>query len=1217
MNDVIKFGKKLFSASVVGVTIAWSMGLAAFVPVAAQAATCPELEAGDLFKATGASAVYYLTASMERAYFPHVDVFNSWNLSFNDVVTVSGECLFAYPAATVAGINYRPGSRLVKLSDASPVFAVTPGNKLVQVTGESAAALYGTNWTSVLRDVSPFHWASYTDTRTTWSESKPHDGQFVKKTGETTVYWVKDGMLHQVDGSNVPDVRTVSAATFATLSVASGSVTVSSAYANPTQIDGEAPGATTGDLTVSLASDTPAGTTVPVGAEADLLKVNLRAGTGAASVKSLTVTRSAFTAAAALDNVGVYVNGVRQGTVKSSWTSDRKMTFNFSTPIDISANSQASIMVRGRVASSTSSYAAVSIATASDVVTESSAVKGSFPITGNLMSVAGGITAGALTLENAADNNNAAAAFGSDDVSLASFDLSATSGGSDSDEDVLLTTITFENGGTAPSNAVSNLRLLVDGQQVATGVVSGDFVTFNFSAVLIEKGSSVSVEFLGDLENGEEDDTVQFFVYDIVAMGKELGFRASAAFTDLDRKTDTGVNDITLAAGDVTMDFNKTLSPSTEVRPNTDNVVLATLELTSNDEDVTISSITHTDSSAPFQITGTGLTTGEISNVQLKEVGGGSYDVTATFDTDHWELVIDDEIFLPRAVKKVFQVVVDLEDSIDDGDSLSVTLDADAIEHEGEISGSTDLSFTPNSITSAITNVETASLQIGASTLTDVKVVPNTKDVVVYQGTLKAGNASALKVTSLKVSTRDTGTDNEDSLFSDTNISQLRLYVGGTLVKSSSNSITEGADGGTGTVTFSALDISIPAGQTVTVSLQADFASSLSGTGEFALNVSAVGDVVARTATGVVETLEAGQKTFVGSSATTESREVTLATVGTLAVDMVTSDSKSNRDLYVLAGGSTPADRYIGELEFSATNEDILVEELTFWADGNATIADIASLSLVKGDGTVVKTQVFEGTTTTFENLNYTVEEGALDSLYVKVNAQGTNVANNPASTATPGVTTSLKIIGVEAKGVDTQTDLSMAAGLDGSPVGETNKWDETDASKTATVMAVVVTNVISSMANTSLQGGVNKAIGEYLVTIDRGSNRNTNNAAYPLTLGQLVLSFSTSTALSVSNVQVYVKGDSSDKTTAVAVSSGTATVNLTTLTGSNEEITADSVTLVVEGDVALTGTGTEYLQTSIANLGTAFTWDGGATNGGNSLLTITEVTGAYLSLSN
>ena len=57
MNHALKIGEKAFTWFVVVLTIVWSMGLAALVPLAATAATCPTLAAGDLFKVSGNSAV--------------------------------------------------------------------------------------------------------------------------------------------------------------------------------------------------------------------------------------------------------------------------------------------------------------------------------------------------------------------------------------------------------------------------------------------------------------------------------------------------------------------------------------------------------------------------------------------------------------------------------------------------------------------------------------------------------------------------------------------------------------------------------------------------------------------------------------------------------------------------------------------------------------------------------------------------------------------------------------------------------------------------------------------------------------------------------------------------------------------------------------------------------------------------------------------------------
>src|SRR3989338_7580060 len=92
MNDLKKFGKKLFTMSVVSMTIAWSVGLSALVPAG-------------------------------------VD---------------------AYPSG--GGVNFRPGARLVKSAVSPSVFAVGPDNMKHKIADEKvAAALYGSAWSKLVR----------------------------------------------------------------------------------------------------------------------------------------------------------------------------------------------------------------------------------------------------------------------------------------------------------------------------------------------------------------------------------------------------------------------------------------------------------------------------------------------------------------------------------------------------------------------------------------------------------------------------------------------------------------------------------------------------------------------------------------------------------------------------------------------------------------------------------------------------------------------------------------------------------------------------------------------------------------------------------------------------------------------------------------------------------------------------------------------------------
>ena len=193
MNDVLKMGKKLFTVSVVVLTIMWSMGIAAFLPAVVVAVDCPTLEAGDLFRVADNTAVYLLNADMERMYFPNSELYHTWYEDFSGVQTIPNTCVDAYPAPSKApyGVNYRAGSRLVKVTISPSVYVVAPGNTKIKVASEIVAKdLYGTNWSKLVRDVADVYWPNYATTGAEITASVLHNGMLVKKTGETAVYTV-------------------------------------------------------------------------------------------------------------------------------------------------------------------------------------------------------------------------------------------------------------------------------------------------------------------------------------------------------------------------------------------------------------------------------------------------------------------------------------------------------------------------------------------------------------------------------------------------------------------------------------------------------------------------------------------------------------------------------------------------------------------------------------------------------------------------------------------------------------------------------------------------------------------------------------------------------------------------------------------------------------------------------------------------------------------
>lgn len=407
MTDVINFTKKAFTWSVVVMTIAWSVGLSALAPLAANAAECPALEAGDLFKVEGNTAVYLVNSDMERMYFPNSEVYHTWYADFSGVVEIASECVSAYPnSINPAGVNYRPGSRLVKVVISPDVYAVGPDNMRHKIGSEAeAAALYGDNWASLVRDVHDFHWPNYTDGA---EVDGLHDGMLVMEAEAAStaaagdVYYVSGGMLHMVDG-DLPgfvsgDVQTVSSDLFGALDMGD-SVTAASVTADPSQGAGGTPAdsgdstpVVSGDLTVSLSADTPAASVLSAATVYNhVLNVRLSAGDEAVTVDALTLTKAGLASNTQIDGISVWVDGYRKGDVMSSFNVDNEVTVGFSgDPITVPANGSVTVTVAINIASGVASgTVSMSVASASHVDSNSN-VGGSFPVTGGTFSIING-----------------------------------------------------------------------------------------------------------------------------------------------------------------------------------------------------------------------------------------------------------------------------------------------------------------------------------------------------------------------------------------------------------------------------------------------------------------------------------------------------------------------------------------------------------------------------------------------------------------------------------------------------------------------------------------------------------------------------------------------------------------------------------------------------------------------------------------------------------
>lgn len=1165
---------KLRKFLVVGVMVLSVIAMSGLPMTSVKAAA----SAGDLIKMDGLSSVYYLGNDGKRYVFPNEATYFSWYADFSGVVTIPASELQSYPLG--GNVTMRPGTKLVKITTDPSVYAVEPNGVLRKIQNESqAAALYGTNWNKRIVDLADAFFTNYT-IGSPLADGQIPAGSLVKNASSATVYYF--------DGTNYRSVASEAALAAnrlwlsnvltVTNTLTAGGTALSAmetALVNTAQNGGTGTVVTGSGLMVSLNSMTPASMNIPGNSPVEFLKINMTAANdGPINISSIKLTAYGLSSAENIDSVAFYDNGVKVGTDKNI-NSDRVATFNFATPIYVAAGTTKTLTVKATINATSGSYG-LGIAAAADVMSSGATVSGSFPVVGNTMSAVvgsiGTITADATDVDNSVD-------FGEDNVLLADFTLEAGS-----EENALLQSISLYNSGTNDNNIVSNLKLIIDGEEVATGAYANRYATFVINNYEIEKGDNVSVEVRGDMGITSSGDTISLYLKDstdLVAVGKTHGFNLAVTPGDLGSALTT----ITLTTGDFTIDMDKSATPAKDVKPGDDNVVLATLVMKSNGENATLSAI----AGANFYITTVSTSTLLLENVKMVDKStGGIYDLdvaTSTTATRH-ELTLDDEISFVKGVSKTFEIKADILEIVPEATTFQVTLNGAGLDIEGDVSGADINGIVPSNVSGSIITVEDASLTLTPTVLTSTNVVGGAKDVVVYQAKVKAGTADSVKIQSVKLTAAST---TGAIAFTDSNISKLSLWLNGKLLKEVSNQINETEE----TITFSSLNsayYTVAAGAEVDLIVKADFASSIVA-GDFKLSLDSAAHITVRDSDG---------DSVTASYANTDSRVITAVEAGTLTITLATSDAKANRDSFLLAGSETDAGRYLGELKFVTANEAIKVKTLTLTDAGTATNADLKEVKLVKADGTVVKTQAVSASgSVTFDPFDVVFEADQTTSLFIVAVAKGLNVNGDPSSTATAGATVQYTAASATAIGNESGATVSV------TPTG---------TSKTATIVGSKLNTVVNAMADGQLTGGLGKTIGKYTLTFENGSNRNTaDNTELKAVLTKLVITTSTSSAVALANVKVAIDG-TSDKVAADTFAAGVATWT-TALSGLTDGAKLDgTVTLVVTADVTTTDATGEYVQTSIANASTGINYTSNAVSHTTMQLPVTEVIGGTLS---
>lgn len=972
-KDLISKGKKALNLGVVSATMLWSAGFTAILPTFADTAT---LNDGDLVKSTATPDVYWYSGG-KRSPFPNQAVFNSWNLSFKNVVKMAQADLNKI-SLSGSNVTYRPCTRMIKIQTDPKVYVVSPNGTLHWVTSEAvASSMFGTDWNKKIDDVADVFFTNYT-IGSDITAASPVPGCFLKEAASGDTFYVNaDGSKSKVDASGLSANRVnlayVWTATKAVIDAAATSTTkptISAAdssllvYApkgsttTPTTPETPATPGGTG-LSAALASDSPATTSIlvgtgTVGAQAlvNMLKVNLTAGAdGDVAVSTLKFKRLGVASDSDINNAYLY-DGSGKRLAEMQSISSGVLTFSGSPLLTVIKGTTLGVMLKIDLATSATSGKTLGFAlnAKEDVgVATGVTVSGTYPQTGNLMSVASVADLGRLTVANISPNG-AITADAQDNYEAWRFSLQATN------QDVKVSYLAMTNTGTTSGTDLANFKLYDGGTQLGSTVAAMDsskMVIFDLSAspLKITAGQTKQLVLKLDIKSGAGR-TFQF------SFQKASDVRSKDANYNVDLfpfptggtagvwtvvRSHTATTATTINSGSLSVSKTSD-SPSGNVALNGTNVNLGKFEFKAAGEDMKVNNLilraTVRASGAPAVNTGRTIrnvkifadgtqvgttqttltdraTNSTFTQANATNVGDTANDVTVT---------LGNSLVITAGKAKMITIVGDLTGTAVANDVVIVGF------APGSGNGQGSLSLTTSNVpaaASASNAVTIASGSLGGSlnsSVGNMTVVKGATTQLVGSAILTAGSAEGIDLTSVTL-TDSTGTAVEAL---GTALSNVKLYNGTTQL--GTTFVNPGTSAGS-TLTFSISPaLTIPANGSVQIDVKADIlsGSTISGN-DGVVQVSAASGTGKSTSTTVSLTAAANLQTF------------TVADGGTITIS-VDSSTPQDQQIVMASTGNT-----LGVWKVQANNaEDLTLSQLVLVdnsADANS-VKNIRNLKL-------------------------------------------------------------------------------------------------------------------------------------------------------------------------------------------------------------------------------------------------------------------------------
>lgn len=716
-------------------------------------------------------------------------------------------------------------------------------------------------------------------------------------------------------------------------------------------------GTSTGDVTVSLASDTPIGETLPQGATGVEMAKFKFIGTG--TISSLKVHRFGVGSTDAFDNVYLYEGDTRLTNGRSVSSSTHMVEFN---NLNYEVSGTKYLTIVADFVDNKQGQHGFEILSASDV--SLSSVSGSFPIKGQLFAI-GDEHSSQVTISNRPDpaNPNVGAM-----AELAKFKIENGA------NDTKLYRLSFVQTGDINNSDLTNLELWSDNdnKKLATAdELTGDKIIFVLDTPYSMPDGSTRLFTVKGTTAGRSGRTVQMYLEytaDMLIVDQQYGY--GAMVDNMYDGTGGQLSEVTLQGGDVTISYS---GPATgDITKNGQDQKMLNFAISSSSRQVEVKKL-------EFRLQGNGndLKTGGplyyFSDIKVREtdsaytasvqstgttlMGPKSLSSATCASDQDCTVTFTDSFYVDGGATRYLQLTWDVSNeaypvdreykatlkALDTGTNMRYT-------DTGQYVPTSDIVPSGEHAGNWMTVKESTLAVSLDGAISSQTVVKNQKDVKSVAYKFSTGN-DAVTVNSLKLygfldddgnGAGGTWTGRDTTAWSTylkDYVQNVRMVKGGTVL-ATAKTLTAGAKNVNtdGTVTFSGLNWNIPGNTTEVVEIWFDVSSSAYGNGDKEIVAFKINDT-----TTDIDAVNNDGDTVTPSGGTINGAptiKVTLDQTGTLDVEL--DAGTPSADLLVATGADNSTKLTVAKFKLKTEREAFKVEKLGLLIDPAAADNQIA-----------------------------------------------------------------------------------------------------------------------------------------------------------------------------------------------------------------------------------------------------------------------------------